>query len=252
MRVQRFDDRQAMSEAAARAAAASLREAVSRRGRARVVAATAASQLAFLDSLVGSPGVPWSQIELFHLDEYVGLPISHPASFRRILTERLVEKTGIRNCHWLDCEHDPPGVCERVGAALASAPVDIAFLGIGENSHLAFNDPPADFETTDPYIVVRLDDACRRQQVGEGWFARLEDVPETAVSMSIRQILRAEELLVIVPDARKAAAVKASLEGDISPMVPASILRTHGNATLFIDEPSASKLSAAARAHYRI
>jgi glucosamine-6-phosphate deaminase len=137
-----------------------------------------------------------------------------------------------------------------VGQLLAREPVDVMFAGIGENTHLAFNDPPADFDATDPYIIVKLDEACRRQQVGEGWFARVEDVPDTAISISIRQIMKAREILVIVPDARKADAVKATLESEVSPAVPASILRTHSNATLFLDEAAASRLTPATRARY--
>lgn len=251
MRVRVFDSRRAMSDAAAEHAAASLRTTIDHRGEARVVAATGASQLEFLSVLVQSPDIDWSRVELFHLDEYVGLPMTHPASFRRILHDHLVAKTGITKYHWLDCEDDPLEVCERVGSALASAPVDVAFLGIGENTHIAFNDPPADFDTSDPYLVVSLDDACRRQQVGEGWFARFEDVPATAVTMSVRQILKAEELLVIVPDARKAPAVKAALEAEITPAVPASILRTHDNVTVFLDEAAASQLAPDTRARYQ-
>ncbi len=241
MNVRVFSDRQTMSAAAAERAASAIRGAIDRKGRARVVAATGASQIAFLDLLTRADRVEWPAVELFHLDEYIGLPVSHPASFRRFLRERLVDPTGITRFHELDGEDDPSLVCDRVGQVLASEPVDVAFLGIGENGHLAFNDPPADFDCDKPYIVVTLDEACRRQQVGEGWFRTIDDVPRTAISMSIRQILEAEELLVIVPDARKAAAVKATLEGKVSPQVPASILRTHGNATLYLDEPAASQ-----------
>ena len=232
-----------MSVAAAEHAAAAIRAAIDRKGRARVVAATGASQIAFLERLTRADRIEWPAVELFHLDEYIGLPVSHPASFRRFLRERLVRPTGITTFHELDGEADPALVCDRVGQLIAGAPVDIAFLGIGENGHLAFNDPPADFDCLAPYIVVTLDDACRRQQVGEGWFATIDDVPRTAISMSIGQILKAEELLVIVPDARKAAAVKATLEGDITPMVPASILRSHSNATLYLDSAAASALT---------
>jgi glucosamine-6-phosphate deaminase len=239
-----FPDKQTMSVAAADRAAAAIQAAIGARGRARVVAATGASQIAFLEALTGSDRVHWPAVELFHLDEYIGLPVSHPASFRRFLRERLVEPAGIRTFHELDGEDDPVKVCERVGRLIAAEHVDVAFLGIGENGHLAFNDPPADFECADPYIVVALDEACRRQQVGEGWFAGLDDVPRTAISMSVRQILNARELLVIVPDTRKAVAVKATLEGEITPMVPASILRTHPNATLYLDDASASALGA--------
>lgn len=241
-------NRRTMSEAAASHAAASIREAIARRGKARVVAATGASQLEFLSVLTATADIAWPRVELFHLDEYIGLPASHPASFRRYLREQLIDKTGITTYHFLDGEGDLADVRERVGHALSREPVDVMFAGIGENAHLAFNDPPADFDATDPYIIVKLDEACRRQQVGEGWFARFEDVPDTAVSISIQQMLKALEILVIVPDARKADAVKATLEGEIGPAVPASILRTHPNVTLFLDEPAASRLEPATRA----
>jgi glucosamine-6-phosphate deaminase len=163
------------------------------------------------------------------------------------LRENLIDPAGIATYHFLDAEANADEVRARVGAALDREEVDVMFAGIGENGHLAFNDPPADFVTTEPYIVVTLDDACRRQQVGEGWFARLEDVPATAISMSIRQILKAREMIVVVPDERKAAAVKATLEGPISPAVPASILRTHPNVTVYLDEPAASQLDPSTR-----
>ena len=240
-------DRRAMSAAAAAHGAESIRNAINRRGKARIVAATGASQVEFLAALTAQPGVDWTRVELFHLDEYVGIPESHPASFRRYLRENLIDRAHIATYHFLDGEGDLDEVRARVGGALAAGDVDVMFAGIGENGHLAFNDPPADFVTTEPYIVVKLDEACRRQQVGEGWFARFEDVPDTAISMSIRQMLKAREMLIVVPDARKAAAVKATLEGEIGPNVPASILRTHPNVTLFLDEPAASQLDPATR-----
>lgn len=184
---------------------------------------------------------------MFHLDEYVGLSIDHPASFRRYLLERLIRPAGIRRYHFLDAERDAADVAARVGAELARSPIDVAFVGVGENAHLAFNDPPADFETDAPYLIVTLDEACRRQQVGEGWFASVAEVPAQAVSMSVRRILEAREIIAVVPDARKAAAVKASLEGEVSPMVPASILRTHPATTIYLDRDAASLLSAATR-----
>lgn len=250
MKIRIDKHRRAMSEAAASHAAASIRETIERKGKARVVAATGASQLEFLSLLTATADIAWPRVELFHLDEYIGMPASHPASFRRYLREQLIDKTGITTYHLLDGEADLEEERERVGQALSREPVDVLFAGIGENAHLAFNDPPADFDATDPYIIVTLDEACRRQQVGEGWFARLEDVPDTAVSMSVQQILRAREILVIVPDARKADAVKAALEGEIGPAIPASILRTHPNVTLFLDEPAASRLDAATRTRY--
>ena len=247
MKVRIEGDRQAMSTAAANHAARSIRDAISRRGKARIVAATGASQLDFLAALTALPGIDWARVELFHLDEYVGLPESHPASFRRYLRHKLIDPTGIATYHFLDAEANVDEVRARVGAELDREEIDVMFAGIGENGHLAFNDPPADFVTTEPYIVVTLDDACRRQQVGEGWFARFEEVPATAISMSIRQILKAREMIVVVPDERKAAAVKATLEGKISPAVPASILRTHPNVTLYLDEPAASQLDPSTR-----
>jgi glucosamine-6-phosphate deaminase len=164
--------------------------------------------------------------------------------------ERLIHKTGIAQYHLLDGDGDPREVARRVGQTLKSAPVDVAFAGIGENGHLAFNDPPADFQTEDPYLVVTLDEACRRQQVGEGWFANISDVPGQAISMSVRQILKAKEIIAVVPDARKAPAVKLCFEGEVSPMAPASILRTHPAATVYLDRESAGLLSAATLAAF--
>ncbi len=231
-----------LAAAAALDAASVIREAVAARGQARLIAATGTSQLAFLDRLVREPDIDWPRVELFHLDEYVGVSADHPASFRRYLMERLIRPSGMQTYHLLDGEGDPEEVCRTVGAALASAPVDVAFAGIGENGHLAFNDPPADFETDAPYIVVELDEPCRRQQVGEGWFASMDDVPRTAISMTVRQILRSHAIICVVPDRRKADAVRACMEGPITPMAPASILRTHANTTIYLDRDSASLL----------
>jgi glucosamine-6-phosphate deaminase len=247
MQVKTYVDRRTMSIAAARHAARVLRETVDRKGRARIVAATGASQIEFLEALVGMPGVQWNLVEMFHLDEYVGLPAAHPASFRRYLLDRLIRPAGIGGYHLLDGERDPKLVAAEASRAIAAGPIDVAFVGIGENGHLAFNDPPADFATDRPYIVVSLDEACRRQQVGEGWFAALEDVPSHAISMSVRQILKAHVILCIVPDARKAAAVRASVEGSVSPMVPASILQTHADTTLYLDAASAGALAPSTR-----
>ena len=240
-----FDDKVALSRAAAEHAASVLRQAIAQNGSARIIAATGASQIDFLDELTKTPEIEWRRVEMFHLDEYIGLPMAHPASFRKFLLERLIQKTGIRNYHFLDGDAGYTESVKRVGEALAAAPIDVAFLGIGENGHLAFNDPPADFETEELYLIVTLDDACKRQQVGEGWFASASEVPSQAISMSVRQILKAKEILAIVPDSRKAQAVKACLEGDVSPMAPASILRTHPNTTLYLDKNSAALLTPA-------
>ena len=247
MRIKTYRDRGTMSRAAGRHAAAAVRSAIAAKGDARIIAATGASQFDFLAALTAAPNLDWSRVELFHLDEYVGVTEQHPASFRKYLRERLLDKTGITRYHFLDAEHDPQQAAARVGGELARAPVDVAFVGIGENAHLAFNDPPADFDSEDPYLVVTLDEACRRQQVGEGWFTDIQAVPSRALSMSVRQILKSREIICIVPDARKAAAVKASLEGPISPATPASILRTHPEVTLYLDSDSAAGLTEASR-----
>jgi len=247
MQVRTYVDRAALSLAAAGHAARAIRAAVAATGSARIVAATGASQFDFLAALIADPHVPWRDVEMFHLDEYVGLPIGHPASFRRYLMDRLIVPAGIARYHLLDAEHDAARTAERVGARLAERAPDVAFVGIGENGHLAFNDPPADFATETPYIIVALDEACRRQQVGEGWFASLSDVPSQAISMSIRQILKAREIVAVVPDARKAAAVAACLDGEVAPTAPASILRTHANATVYLDGDSAAQLAPATR-----
>ena len=219
--------------------------AINNRGSARVVAATGASQFEFLEALTKLRGIEWHNVELFQLDEYVGLPMTHPASFSKYLQDRLVSKTGIIGYHSINGEDDPAKVVRVVGESILASLVDVAFVGIGENGHLAFNDPPADFETSDPYIIVNLDEACRRQQVGEGWFTDLSAVPTRAISMSVRQILKAKHIIAVVPEARKASAVKACFEGPISLMAPASTLRSHANATIYLDRQSAALLSPA-------
>jgi glucosamine-6-phosphate deaminase len=237
-----FDDKLSLAKAAAERASSIIRDAICNDSQARIIAATGTSQLDFLHALTRARDVDWQRVELFHLDEYIGLPITHPASFRQFLMERLIRKTGITKYHFLDGNADPHDVIRQVGAVLISDPVDVAFVGIGENGHLAFNDPPADFETDEPYLIVNLDEVCRRQQVGEGWFANISEVPRQAISMSIRQILKAKKILAIVPESRKAPAVKACVEGEISPLVPASILRTHPNTTIYLDKDSAALL----------
>ena len=243
MLIRMFQDKTTLGRAAADQAASAIRRAIAERGAARIIAATAASQLEFLNALTQAPGIDWKKVEAFHLDEYIGLPITHPGSFRKMMMEQLVSKTGIERYHLLEGDAaDPKAVCREVGNQITSAPVDIAFLGIGENGHIAFNDPPADFNTEVPYIIVNLDEACRQQQVGEAWFANISQVPTQALSMSAKQILKAREILAVVPDKRKAQAIKACLEGGISPMAPASILRRHSNATIYLDTNSASLL----------
>jgi glucosamine-6-phosphate deaminase len=242
MDIRIHSDRQSLSRAAGAHAAEALRECIRATGAARIIAATGASQIQFLEALTATAGIEWSRVEMFHLDEYVGLPATHPASFRRYLLDRLIDKVGVGRFHLLDGEANPDQVAQQTGDALAARPVDVAFAGIGENGHLAFNDPPADFTTERPYLIVTLDDACRRQQVGEGWFASIDDVPARAISMSVRQILKSKEIIAVVPDARKASAVKACVDGPVSPMAPASILQTHENTTLYLDQDSAALL----------
>lgn len=238
-----FNDKTTLGRAAAEQAAAAIQRAISEKGKARIIAATAASQLEFLEALTKAPGIDWTQVEAFHLDEYVGLPITHPGSFRKMLMAELVNKTGISHYHLLEGDApDPSAAVREASEQLASAPIDVAFLGIGENGHIAFNDPPADFDTEEPYIIVNLDEACRRQQVGEAWFTDISQVPKRAISMSARQILKAMEILAVVPDRRKAHAIKACFEGEVTPMAPASILRRHSNATVYLDTNSASLL----------
>jgi glucosamine-6-phosphate deaminase len=240
-----FNDKREMAQVAAGQAASILRQAIAEQGKARIIAATGAAQFEFLEALTALPDIDWKRVEMFHLDEYVGLPASHPASFCRFLQDRLIQKTGITNHFLLNGEQDPAEVIRVTGEVLRAAPVDVAFVGIGENGHIAFNDPPADFKTEEPYIVVSLDEACRRQQLGEGWFATLADVPQRAISMSVRQILKTKKIICIVPDARKAKAVKACFDGEISPLAPASILRTHAGTTVYLDQHSAALLNPA-------
>ncbi len=238
-----FADKSQLGQAAAAQAASAINQAIAERRQARIIAATGMSQFEFLQALIATPGIDWSKVEMFHLDEYVNLSITHPASFRKYLLERFIEPAGLTNFHLLNGERDPKEVCQIIGGMISEAPIDIAFVGIGENGHLAFNDPPADFDTEAPYIVVNLDEACRRQQVGEGWFADLDEVPKQAISMSVRQILKAEEIICIAPDARKAEAIRNCFEREVSPMYPASALRTHLNTTIYLDAASSSLLT---------
>jgi glucosamine-6-phosphate deaminase len=243
MKTEVYPDKMALGRAAAADAAEQIRKAIAARGKARILAATGGSQFDFLDALTAERGIAWREVEMFHLDEYIGLSPTHPASFRKYLFDRLILKTRIGRYHLLDGEHDPERTCREVGAELARAPIDVAFAGIGENGHLAFNDPPADFQTENPYLIVRLDEACRRQQVGEGWFPDIADVPDRAISISIRQLLKAQAIVCVVPEPRKAVAVKRCLEGPVSPLAPASILQTHPNVTIYLDRDSAGLLS---------
>ena len=243
MVVRVFQDKASLSCSAASHAATALRYAIHDRGRARIVVATGVSQFDFLEALTKAPDIDWQRVEMFHLDEYVGLAMEHPASFRKYLLERFIGKVNLGKFHLLNGETDAARAARGIGEILRAEPVDLTFAGIGENGHLAFNDPPADFTTAEPFLVVSLDDACRAQQVGEGWFKDLSEVPTQAISMSVRQILSSKEIISVVPDARKAAAVQRCLEGEISPMAPASILRTHPATTVYLDAESGRLLN---------
>ena len=230
---------------AAKRGAEFIRKALAARGHATIIVATGASQFEMLEALVAEPDIDWSRVTGFHLDEYVGIPITHGASFRLYLWQRFVSKLPLplKAFHFLNGEGAPQTECERVGALIEKHRVDVAFIGIGENAHIAFNDPPADFETRAPYIVVDLDEACRQQQLGEGWFPTFDDVPKQAISMSVHQIMKAEAIICTVPDERKAEAVAKSLKSEIDPEIPASILQQHDNCHLYLDEPAASKIN---------
>jgi glucosamine-6-phosphate deaminase len=249
MNVAIFNSELKLAEAAADEAARIIRQALEDRGQAFLIAATGASQFQFLEALIQSPDIDWARTTFFHLDEYVGLPDTHRASFRRYLRERIVDRVhpGAFNFINGDCP-DPQEECNRVGQLISRQTVDAAFVGIGENGHLAFNDPPADFDTHEPYLVVELDETCRRQQVGEGWFDSLDEVPRKAISMSVQQILKASHILCVAPDRRKAQAVRDCLESEVSPLHPASILQQHPRATVFLDMESAALLKSSGRA----
>ena len=242
MQITTFGNADTMGVAAGEHAAAILRRLLDHQTDIRMIVATGASQFGVLQTLTNAPDIDWSRVTGFHLDEYVGISADHPASFRRYLRERFTSRVTLAAFHELDADRKPTAECERVGGLLTAAPIDLCLCGIGENGHLAFNDPPADFETESPYLVVDLDEDCRRQQVGEGWFATIADVPRKAISMSIRQIMKSQAILCSVPDTRKANAVAATVEGEVTPAVPASILQTHPETTLYLDAAAASKL----------
>lgn len=243
MRILVHDNKQALGEKAAADGAEAIRSAIVAKGSAAIIVATGASQFDVLDALVRHD-IDWSKVTAFHLDEYVGLDPTHPASFRGYLNERFVARVGTLG-EFVPVNGSAEDLDKEVAALnarLAGLEVDVCFAGIGENCHLAFNDPPADFDAEDPYIVVTLDEACRRQQMGEGWFETLEDVPDQAVSMSIRQILKSARIIASAPDERKAAAVADAAEGPVTNVHPASILQTHDDCALHLDLASAQLL----------
>jgi glucosamine-6-phosphate deaminase len=245
MTIRIFETAEEMGRSAAEAGCAAIRQAIAKNGVATIVLATGASQFTMFESLV-EMDIQWEHVRCFHLDEYLGIDNNHPASFGRYLRERFVERLPAKRLGGFERINarapDPESECRRLSEAISSLTVDVAFVGIGENGHLAFNDPPADFATYKPYIVVSLDHECREQQLNEGWFTSIDDVPTQAISMSCREILRANHIIATVPDERKRQAVTCSVEGPISPECPASILQEHDDCTLFLDRPAASGL----------
>lgn len=244
MQISITPDVSTMAEAAAQHGAQLIRQALEERGQANIVVATGASQLTMLSRLVARNDIDWQRVNGFHLDEYIGIPFRHKGSFRGYLWSNFVSQlpVPVRGFYFLNGEGDAQEECYRVGGILEQHPIDVAFVGIGENGHLAFNDPPADFDTDEPYSCVKLDQACRQQQASEGWFPTIDDVPIHAITMSIKQILKSNHIVCTVPDKRKAEAVRDALEGPVTHDVPASILQQHASTALFLDEPAASLL----------
>ena len=229
---------------AGKKAALLIREAIKANGTANIILATGSSQFETLNQLIDEKNIEWNKVTMFHLDEYIGLPVSHPASFRRYLKERFLEKVpNLKSIYLINGEADPAEECARLSELIIKSPIDVALVGIGENGHLAFNDPPADFDTENPYIIANLDEQCRQQQVNEGWFKSLGEVPKQAISMSVKQIMLSKHIVCTVPDIRKARAVKDSLEQEVSNLYPASILQNHPDCYLFLETASASLLT---------
>jgi glucosamine-6-phosphate deaminase len=241
MKIEIFDTVHELGKAAGIQAAQLIRAATKTKGAANIILATGTSQFEVLKQLINAD-IDWSKVTMFHLDEYIGLPITHPASFRKYLLERFISKVSVKEVYLINGETDPQQECERLGEHILQHPMDVALVGIGENGHLAFNDPPADFETGKPYIIVELDEACRAQQMNEGWFNSIDDVPQKAISMSVKQIMRSKNIICSVPGKRKATAVKNCLEHSITNLYPASILQSHNNCIIYLDKDSASLL----------
>lgn len=244
MNIYVLKDREELGYTAGRKAAFFIREAIREKGRANIILATGSSQFETLSQLVEEKDIDWQKVVMFHLDEYIGLPASHKASFRKYLKERFLDKVPVlKSAYLINGESNPHEICDQLSEILRENPIDVAMVGIGENGHLAFNDPPADFKTKTPYLVVDLDEACKLQQVNEGWFPSVSEVPKQAISMSVHQIMCSQNIICAVPDIRKAAAVKNSLEKEVNPATPASILQNHPNCYFYLDRQSASLLT---------
>jgi glucosamine-6-phosphate deaminase len=244
MNIKITDNPVELGKVSAAAAVEGIINAIKDKGQANVILATGASQFETLRNLVEDTTIDWSKVVMFHLDEYIGLPETAPASFRKYLKERFLNLVSpLKASYLVNGETDPEVECKRLNQIITEHPIDVALVGIGENGHLAFNDPPADFDTLSPYIVVDLDEKCRLQQFNEGWFPSLAEVPKKAIRMSIKQICKSKMIICSVPDSRKAEAVKNTLENKVSNNDPASILQTHANCLFFLDKSSASLLS---------
>ena len=228
-----------MGAEAAQLIAQKLNAAIAQKGEARLLLSTGASQFEMMDALTRMP-VDFSKVTMFHLDEYVALPVTHIASFRKYLQERFVDKVPLKEAVFVNGEGDVEANIAEITARIKEAPIDVGVIGIGENGHIAFNDPPADFDTEASYKVVNLDERCKRQQVGEGWFATVDDVPKQAISMTVKQIMACDSIVSVVPHAVKAEAVKNTLERDVTNLVPATIMKTHPDFNLFLDSESAA------------
>lgn len=230
-----------MGNRAAQETARRIRAAVQANGVCRILLSTGASQFEMLDALTKMEDIPWNQVVMFHLDEYVGMPMTHPASFRKYLKERFIDKVHPGAYFFVNGEGDIQKNIETLTQEIRKAPIDVALVGIGENGHIAFNDPPADFETHEAYIVVNLDERCKKQQLGEGWFATMADVPNQAISMTVYQIMQSKAILSVVPGLRKAQAIQNTLEApQVTNRIPATKLREHSDWELFLDSDSAS------------
>jgi len=231
-----------LGKKAAQQTAGLLRQYIAQNGSARLLLSTGASQLTTINALLEEP-VDWSKVEMFHLDEYIDLPLDHPASFIKYLQERFVDKIPLGKAHFVDTSGDVDAMIADLTREIRKRPIDVALIGIGENAHIAFNDPPADFDSDEAFIVVTLAESCRRQQLGEGWFKTLADVPTHAVTITVRQILKSKHIISAVPYKVKAQAVYDTLTApDITNMIPSTILRNHADATIYVDRDSASML----------
>jgi len=242
MKIRVFTTAAELGKAAAEQTACIINAAIQENGAARIVLSTGASQFPFFDALKDFP-IAWENVEVFHLDEYIGIDDRHIASFRKYLRERFVEVYNPGVMHYVSGEGDVAAEIAALTAEVSRAPIDVGLIGIGENGHLAFNDPPADFDTEAAFHVVYLDEGCKAQQVREGWFPSLAEVPATAISMTIKQILKCKAIISVVPHAVKAKAISETVRQEVNNMLPATALKGHGDATIYLDENSAAGLS---------